>query len=483
MSEVSKYKKIIAAIGVFLFISPNLNVPECILSYCGISSHDTVRLVSVIIFAVLDLLLLLASIKEKPSLKMYAIVIIFNAVYVFPHLINRDMTAVMQYGLFVVPATVFAIMLSREDDIKEVFMRYMKAVNWVIAAVAVLYIVLMFSGACRNEEGLFTIQNMSYGDMAYLFMRGFVVSLICCLEKKSPLPYICIVIFTSAIVFAGARSAILCVFCTLFLCLLIQIISKEGKRAILITVIVSLITTATAAGCLFILPEGSRLDAIHVDVTSSDFSAETILPETKTTKAKVLKVIYVPTGEKKKIYKIYEEEILNNDCPKSETEEKLRDDVKSGRNEYIQLIDEEDRSRVEKYFIRMNRDYLWKTAYAEFKKNKIFGNGICYFKNKYDGYFPHNVFLEAMVDYGIVGLVLFTALGAYCFIRGIRYYLKSGNKNVFWLFLLLFSHLPRYLLYTTIYSNTTLAVTVILFVTLGRLKEKENEIPATAEQI
>ena len=125
----------------------------------------------------------------------------------------------------------------------------------------------------------------------------------------------------------------------------------------------------------------------------------------------------------------------------------------------------------------MNRDYLWGTAIAEFKKHPITGNGIRYFKNKYTGYFPHNIFLEAMADFGIIGLIVITALGAFCFFKGMVYYFKEKNTNVMNMLLLLFSQFPGYVLYTTMYSNASLALTIIFFTTLGILGGNGKEDP------
>ena len=478
MNEVANYKKLIAAIGAFLFISPNLNIPESILSYCGISDHSTIKLISVGIFCVLDVLLVLAFLKTRPKAKTFLLLVIFNAIYILPHVINRDITVIMQYGLFIVPTTVFAVMLSGEDDIKQKFYDYLRIAARVLMVIAVIYILMLYISEDRNDYGMITIKNMTYGDMAYLFLTGYVVSIVELVERKSPLSFIGLIVFSLAIFFAGARSAIMCIIFAAILLVFTLLISKMGKKRVMLSLLALVITIGTIAIGMVIIPDGSRLEVINKD-DSSNISVENLIPETRKTKAKVFKVIYVPTGEKRRIYDIYEEEILNNDCKKSETEAKLREDFKSGRCEYIKLVEEnpDDRNRVEKYFIRMNRDYLWKAAYKEFKKNPVLGNGPCYFKNKYDNYFPHNVLLEAMVDYGIVGLVLFSALGLYCFIKGLRYCMQSKSINVLLIFLLLFSHLPRYLLYTTIYCNATLAMTVVFYIALGKLAKNERKDP------
>lgn len=476
MNEIANYKKIIAAVGAFLFISPNLNIPESILTYCGISSHDTVRLLAVIIFAVIDVILVLAFFKAKPSPKMYLILVVFNAIYILPQVINKDLTAMMQYCLFVVPTTVFAIMLSADDEIKEKFFVYLRAVTKILMVIALVYIILQYVGTNRDKYGMIIIENMTYGDMAYLFLPGFVVCLIDIVESKSIFSYLGIVIFSLAILFAGARSTVLCIACAIVIYWIILIVSKAEKKRFIRVLIVTVLTVATLFTGMLILPTGSRLDVLNINIKSEQFS-ENIIFETKATSSRTLTVIYVPTGEEKKLYDLYRDEIINNDRSKKETERILREDVKNNTEEYIKLINEDDRAKAESYFLTMNRDFLWKAAIAEFKKHPLTGNGFRYYKNKYDGYFPHNIFLEAMADFGAIGLIIITALGAFCFIKGMLYYFKNKNVNILRMLLLLFSQFPGYVLYTTMYNNASLALTIVFFTTLGVLDYNERKDP------
>jgi hypothetical protein len=155
----------------------------------------------------------------------------------------------------------------------------------------------------------------------------------------------------------------------------------------------------------------------------------------------------------------------------------------SSPNEYITLIDEKDREAAEKYSIHFYRTFLWRTAIKEFKKHPLLGNGPYYYKNKYNGYFPHNIFLEAMADCGLAGLLTVVVLGGYCVINGIRYYVKYREVNVYYILVLLFSHFPRYVLYTTLYSNATLAITAILFAMIGKIGINERKDPTISEKV
>lgn len=473
--QISVDKKIIGAIGAFLFVSPDLNLIESILIYCGAEYHDRVRLIAVAVFLVLDVVLGVLFLKSKPNKKTIASFVIFNIIYLMPLLIDKDIMAIMQYLVLIVPVTIIALMLSTDDDIKHIYLKYLVYASRILMLVAILYVVLQYTSTYRDEKGVVIIYNMTYGDMAYLFLTGFVVSAIDCIERKHIISYIGLIIFSLTIFFSGSRSAILCVIFTIILWVTLIIIKapKGGKIKSLVAII-AIVATATAG--MFFIPEGSRLNFIHFDVTSPDFSIKNLIFETNEENGNDINVIYVPQNSEMNIYDIYEYEIIKRDNSKSVTENILHDDVASGRNEIIQLVNEDDRSIAENYKVKNHRTFLWNAAINEFKRHPITGNGPRYFMKKYDGFYPHNILLEAMTDFGIVGLIVEVALGLYCFVKGIKLYLKDDKNYYFGLILLLFSHVPRYLLYTTIYSNPTIALTVLFFFTVGNLDVgKEDE--------
>ena len=472
--KFSLENRIIGLIGAFLFVSPNLNIPESILTYCGIENHDTARLISLVLFVILDAAIGIAFLKNRPTRKMIGILVVFNALYILPLVLNWDKITVLQYIMFVLPVTIMSVAYCADDEVKESFFMYLRYICRILLVAAVVYIVLQYVSSDRNYRGIVQIHNMTYGDMGYLFLTGFVMSLIDIAEKRRAIGITGMVVFALAVFFSGTRSAILCAaFAVLLLIVMVFMKStREEKRAMVIGVGILIATMIVG---LLIVPSGSRLNFLHVDLTDPDFSIRSILFETTERSKRDRIVIYVPTGEERYLSDIYAEEIIKNDRTKAETQKVLRWDVKDNRNKYIKLINEEDRDAAEKFKLTNHRTFLWKAAIAEYKKSPVIGNGPRYFTNKYSGFSPHNIFLEMMTDYGIIGLIVLTGIGIYCFVRGFRIYNKSGDANCFRAILLLFSHVPRYLFYTTLYSNCTIAMTVIIFIFVGRLIYRQDQ--------
>jgi len=483
ISDNTKEKNLLGLLGAILFISPNLNIPESILTYLGVSSHDTALLISVGLFAIVDLIIGILFLRSSPTRMMFGVIIAFNAVYIIPLIFQMDKTGTLQYLLFVVPVTVVGIMLARDSEIRLSFVRYLRHAMKVLLIVAIVYIVLQYTSTERDEYGMIVIENMTYGDMAYLFLTGFVISAIEVIERRYVIGYAGLVIFSVSIVFSGARSAVLCVVCAVILLWMIAVIAKNGRDKAGVLALITAVTIGSIVLSMFILPAGSRFKVNNIDANSSDFSMGKIIFETEAQKLGDTTVIYTPTGEERKLHEIYEDEIVKSDNTKYETESMLRNDVINNTNEYITLIDEKDREAAEKYSIHFYRTFLWRTAIKEFKKHPLLGNGPYYYKNKYNGYFPHNIFLEAMADCGLAGLLTVVVLGGYCVINGIRYYVKYREVNVYYILVLLFSHFPRYVLYTTLYSNATLAITAILFAMIGKIGINERKDPTISEKV
>lgn len=476
-NKVSLDKRIMAAFGVFLFVSPNLNILESILTYCGIDNHDYVRAISIGIFCIIDIALAFLFMRYKPGIKAYVFLVVFNIIYFTPLALTWNTKIVAQYWLFVLPITIFSVLLSEDDDVKSFFFKFFTYLARVITIVAIIFVVLLYVGKTRSETGLIIIKNMSYGDMAYLFLSGFLVSVVDSIKRKSIVSAISIIILSISIFFAGNRSAILCMLFALFLCFVLMLLTKASKTTKLLTLIITIAIIIAMVIGLFVIPSGSRFHTKKIDFLSPDFSLVDLLYETKKTDKKTLKVIYSPDNEERTLYSIYTEEIVKNDMKQHETERMLRDDVKNNKNEYITLLNESDRKKAEKYRVSKNRDFLWWAAIQEFKKHPVIGNGPCYFRNKYDGFYPHNILLEAMTDYGLIGLIILLSLGVYCIINGIKNCIVDNNDNNFRLVILLFSHIPWFLFYTTLYSNTILAMTIIVFTTINRMASNNEKTP------
>ncbi len=57
------------------------------------------------------------------------------------------------------------------------------------------------------------------------------------------------------------------------------------------------------------------------------------------------------------------------------------------------------------------RDKIWKNAIEYFQESFIWGNGIGSFQNKY-GIYTHNIFLEILTSYGVIGMFVFLTLSS-----------------------------------------------------------------------
>ena len=166
-------------------------------------------------------------------------------------------------------------------------------------AIAIIYIAMQYLSDNRDENGVVIIRNMTYGDMGYLFLTGFIVSLIEICEKRSFIAYAGIVLFSLAIFFSGTRSAMLCVIFSVLLFAVFSIFgaSKRRRAAVIIIAAAAVIIVVS----MFAIPAGSRLNFIHFDITSSDFSIKDLIFETKADETFDRDVIYSPTGEQRNL--------------------------------------------------------------------------------------------------------------------------------------------------------------------------------------
>ena len=75
--------------------------------------------------------------------------------------------------------------------------------------------------------------------------------------------------------------------------------------------------------------------------------------------------------------------------------------------------------------VSAGRFKIYNMAFNEFLQSPIWGNGIGSF-NSYKGTFPHNIFLQLMVEGGLFFVIPFTVI----FIKGIIYIYKKGRNTV-----------------------------------------------------
>ncbi|MBM7095681.1 O-antigen ligase family protein [Bacillus sp. H-16] len=82
------------------------------------------------------------------------------------------------------------------------------------------------------------------------------------------------------------------------------------------------------------------------------------------------------------------------------------------------------------------RDYLYESFFEQIKSNPIFGSGIGITQEVW-GVTPHNLFLQIMLEFGFVGLVIFIGLGGLAFYFLAR--IRRVNNDLFLLISIIFS--------------------------------------------
>ena len=460
-----KREVIIGAISAFVFISPNLNLVKALLYYAGVGERYT-RSASIAIFIVIDSILFLGIASMGIKRKQAVILFFINILYVCPLIFTKSYEMLAKYILFVFPASCSAFWCAKDEEASLAFLRNLLIASRIMIPFGLLYILLLFVGTNRNEYGMLLIYNLTYGDLGYLFVPCFAITVIDSIKSIRRINMLAITVFSLAVIYSGSRSAMLC--CSFSIFLLLVVFQFSGKLnnnlikrllAVAGTVVIAMAIGFTA------VPSGSRLYAINEDFAY----------EAKADEKNDLMVIDVETKEERGIAEIYERHIIDNDQTKQETEKILNTDVSENRNEYIELIHESDREAAEHFSLYFHRAFMWRAAYKEFLKKPIAGNGFLYYIHKYDRFFPHNIFLEALSDFGAIGLMCLLFLGLWCFITGIRYFKKNSDKDIVEMLVLLFSYIPYYMLYASIYSNAKLLFTVSFFCLINTRNRETNK--------
>ena len=163
------------------------------------------------------------------------------------------------------------------------------------------------------------------------------------------------------------------------------------------------------------------------------------------------------------------------DKTQEEIEKILSEDILNDNQKYL-IVKEQFRFSIANFELLMNRANLWGLSLAEIKKAPIFGQGFVFFQSKYKGFFPHNIVLEILTDFGIIGLLIFSAFIIFLLIRLLKS-LKEKQDNEIVLFMIFcISYLPSYLLYETLYNNNSLIFAITFFISYLLLNNNQSLI-------
>lgn len=116
------------------------------------------------------------------------------------------------------------------------------------------------------------------------------------------------------------------------------------------------------------------------------------------------------------------------------------------------------------------RNDLYSDAIKYFTISPIFGNGIGYFESRHDGGYVHEIILEIMCEYGVLGLICITVLFGKYFLQIIKT-LNSKNKC----FSIILLGISTILLYSSSYwLLPSFWYTFFLILTYGQRRQEKN---------
>ena len=473
-------------IAASLFFLGSLKVPKMILSYLHIPGNIT--LFAVGIFALLDAVLLFVAARDvlkNRRWKYFFVLAAVNLLYLLPYVIHRQWYQLVQYVVLMVPFTLCAYLLVTREDGKTLFFRCLQNMSRYFAPVFLLYIVVLFV-AEPGEFGIVEIREMSYGDIAYAAIPFLFADVERFLDKsggKKVYTGLRILLYVMTVLYSGTRSAMFCV----VVAFLIQFVMhfsyiktvKLSRKAICAGALV-----ACLLFCNIITPAGARLNVVKgnllYELTGKDFfqilagGTDNMDDPTATEETDAegnpldpeewpddVKLVYnEETHQFQTIDAAFQYYVVRSDRPISETQKLLQEDIKTDAGKYITAT-EDYRTAAGSYKLPMNeRAYLWSTALGEFNASKLIGNGCLHYQNKYETTFPHNVVLELLADFGVVGFLVFFGIVISCFallmVQAIRE--KNATKGTMLAFVCVY--IPMHLLFHSLYFNGILLFTV-----------------------
>lgn len=113
------------------------------------------------------------------------------------------------------------------------------------------------------------------------------------------------------------------------------------------------------------------------------------------------------------------------------------------------------------------RQTLFNDAKESFINSPIFGNGIGEFASRHNGQYPHNIFLEALTDQGIIFTILLSFFVLYIIIAIL---LKEYSDFLLLIVFLFCLSLPRLMMSSTIWNSSFFWSLVVLFFTTKKMR-------------
>ena len=354
-----------------------------------------------------------------------------------------------QFILFGIPLFFIAFSIVIENKLKRFLMNF----NWCSLAImpfGIFYIVRFFS-TTKLIQSYNDFGGMSYMTIAYVFFLIFVVAVINLFYIKQKLnnifQFIFIIISWFVSLYSGTRGAIVSFFAFLAILFVFDwIFNRHIKCKQIILLSVFLLGTyffsvnvwsPTSSG------PGRRLQNFLYDVKIYEKDSEEEFDGSYSEDEKEPQTI--------NLQKLYINYCIQNNKNIETSIKELQNNKTTDGKEIINFESKELEKKFKEYIFVIRRPALYQFAIQEFKKHPFRGNGALYFQNKYDvntvdfsySYYPHNLILELLCDFGLFGLLALIIVIVYILKR--LFPLMSKDRNVFCITLLCFSQVVKYM--------------------------------------
>lgn len=464
---------------ILIFSLGGLTVFNFIIGFTKFSRYQT--LISTCIFLVLDIFLFLYFLNgnnednKKRRDSIFIQLVLINLLYLSPDFIYLNGKNIIIYILLLFPFSLIGMALIQSKDKRNIFFEWGEKLTSIIVCIALIYIFLLIIYSHFSKK-IFYIEGVTYGDIALFFIPFYIILIINTStqivdNKINIIRYLKIIILTIAICFTGLRTGMLIVIFTPILSNIFLIQKNADRKKQLLFQIVkttAIVIIITIIG-INIIPSSSRLTAIKdnptYDISDNDKDVDRKLDLDKMSNEELNSILnndYDNTPnlpiidlEKKEITTLHgylNNKIFNSHFSEKQTLNEFRNEVNLEHSNKI-MIAEDNKNFAKKYTIPRNRYFLWSAAVNEWSKNKMFGNGVLHFQEKYKATFPHNALLESLSDFGLILTCLTMFLFLFLIIRYIISERNADNNLNLKVLVFALSYLPAIFLFTSLYRN------------------------------
>lgn len=327
----------------------------------------------------------------------------------------------------------------KNDKYKEIIKKF-DYYGIVILVFSIIYIIRLFyfhSQEARNF-GRFSYMGIAYLNLTVLML--FVFKLIYFEEenkKRRVWRLISILIYWLTIIYSMTRGAILSVVAFLLFMYIFDLTINKGKRIPIIITISAIFTVCYVFSVNALVPtDPGKLKNFNYDSTNFE-------EEMEDSDILLIRMDYI----------IKMDQNINKSLHQLSKNRNLE-----GRKIYAGKNIKQEKF-FEEYELPVSRRLLYKFAVEEWRKNPWFGNGVMYYKTKYNGY-PHNIILEILCDFGIFGLLVFTCFVLWLFISNIKS--LRNNKAFAGVSLVCLGGVCKYMVSDSFYEGGALFLLIVL---------------------